>query len=276
MIVLLGEDKSIQHTLIGSASAHRKYQEHLIGNTLVKGTILVDPEDGRPKLFFVYSDLHIKTPGLYRFQCNLIDCNQNNIISYSVITDLFEIHKLNGFKKRLIPCMLTNSFRLQGFEVNPKKSKITYNSPIPIFQLEFENETKKTKLLSFNFLCNVVLIGEDNYIQQTLIASRSAHRTFQENLLGQTTIEGRVLVDPEDGRPKIFFIFSDLYIKTPGCYRLKCQLIDLNQPEITVEELTTELFNIYKLNEYKKENVHTMLSKSFELQGVELKQKRKS
>ncbi|KAJ3269273.1 hypothetical protein HDV01_001640 [Terramyces sp. JEL0728] len=119
-------------------------------------------------------------------------------------------------------------------------------------------------------------VGEDDNLQQTLIASRSAHRTFQENLLGQTTIEGRVLVDPEDAKPKIFFIFNELYIKTPGAYRFKCHLIDTNQPDMIVVELSTELFHIYKLNEYKKEKVHTVLTKSFELQGVEFKQKKNS
>ncbi|KAJ3314669.1 hypothetical protein HDV04_005675 [Boothiomyces sp. JEL0838] len=146
--------------------------------------------------------------------------------------------------------------------------------PMPILQLDFQQELSKSELQAMNFLCNIVLIGEDDQTEHTLVGSVSAVKRYQENIFGSTIVQGVVLKDPEDGKLRIFFIFNDLYIKTPGKYRFRCQLINLNSIDITFHELDTAPFQIFKLKEYIKESTSTMLTRSFELQGIEFKTRR--
>ncbi|KAJ3268529.1 hypothetical protein HDV01_002676 [Terramyces sp. JEL0728] len=109
----------------------------------------------------------------------------------------------------------------------------------------------KPYLEALNFVCNIVLVGEDEEITQTLIGSVRAHKKYRENLFGNTTVRGFVFKDPADGLPKIFFIFNNLFINTPGNYKFRCQLIDFTNPEITLQTLDTDIFKIHKLYEYR-------------------------
>lgn len=47
-------------------------------------------------------------------------------------------------------------------------------------------------------------------------------------MFGALTVEGQVLIDPEDQNPNIFFIFDDVNIKVMGDYILQCQVIDMD------------------------------------------------
>ncbi|KAJ3324767.1 hypothetical protein HDV06_006075 [Boothiomyces sp. JEL0866] len=69
--------------------------------------------------------------------------------------------------------------------------------PTLIVQLKVDEVYKK--LLSLKYYCELVLVDCDNDIQQTLLGSVSAHRKYQEHLVGTTFCKGQVLIDPEDG-----------------------------------------------------------------------------
>lgn len=122
-MILIDEDDTIQHTLIGSVSAHVKFQQHLLGETITKGVVLVDPEDGKAKIYFIFNDYHIKTPGDYRFLCYLLDFNCSQILSNCLKTDLFQIQRLNGYKKENYTSTLVESFKIQGYEFHTKICK---------------------------------------------------------------------------------------------------------------------------------------------------------
>ncbi|KAJ3272056.1 hypothetical protein HDV01_006008 [Terramyces sp. JEL0728] len=151
----------------------------------------------------------------------------------------------------------------------------TYLNPIPIFEIVFNSKMQKEQLQTRSFICNLVLVGVDKNVQHILVGSAAAFKRYHENVIGKTTVEGLVLTDPEDGSCKIFFIFNDLYIKTPGEYRFYCQLVDMSELVPSTAELQTDKFTIHKLNHYDKARVHpTLLTRSFEMQGVDIRNKK--
>jgi hypothetical protein len=44
---------------------------------------------------------------------------------------------------------------------------------------------------------------------------------------GQKTITPRILIDPVDQNPKLFFVFQDISIRMQGRFRILCQVINL-------------------------------------------------
>ncbi|KAJ3273247.1 hypothetical protein HDV01_004605 [Terramyces sp. JEL0728] len=139
--------------------------------------------------------------------------------------------------------------------------------PILVLQLVFPKDLTKEELESFNVVCNIVLLGEDDSFEHVLYGSKAALRRLRENLFGNTTSEAKLFIDAEDGKPKIFFIFSNLYIKVPGRYRFLCQLVDFTQEIAQVKELKTSEFEVLKLKEFTLDHQPSVLLRSFELQG---------
>ncbi|KAJ3324745.1 hypothetical protein HDV06_006053 [Boothiomyces sp. JEL0866] len=302
-LVLLGEECKVEHTLAGSVSAFKQFQENIFGKTTREGIILNDPEDGCPKIFFVFNDLYIKTPGSYQFLCTLVEFSEATPMSTSIYSDTFKIDSMMKYKRTgITKTSLLQSFELQGLNLrtrakernnifklgsisikalNPRNSvliRITVSpaaysilrrlkpNPIPIFEIEYRRPVEKENLQ----------LGADEYLQHILVGSAAAYKRYHENIFGRTTVEGLVLTDPEDGCSKIFFVFSDLYIKTPGDYRFHCQLIDLSDPNVCISTLQTDIFTIHNLNYYTKAKIpDTILTKSFEVQGVDIKNKQK-
>ncbi|KAJ3257369.1 hypothetical protein HK103_004589 [Boothiomyces macroporosus] len=131
----------------------------------------------------------------------------------------------------------------------------------------------KICLEQMRFLCNVILYGKDSNAEHVLVGSVAALKRYQENVFGDTIQEGVVLKDPEDGKWRIFFIFNNLYIKTPGCYRFKCQLLDFNSPTVKLVELETQQFEIFGIKAFVRDRSLTMLMRSFEKQGITLNKK---
>ncbi|KAJ3324729.1 hypothetical protein HDV06_005987 [Boothiomyces sp. JEL0866] len=131
------------------------------------------------------------------------------------------------------------------------------------------------KLESQRFVCNIVLLGENDTYEHTLYGSKAALRKLRENIIGNTTSESLVFTDPEDGQPKIFFVFSNLYIKVPGKYRFLCQLVDFTHENIQLKELKTSTFEIQKLREFQLDYQPSVLTKSFEIQDYANKRKYK-
>ncbi|KAJ3310537.1 hypothetical protein HDV04_004949 [Boothiomyces sp. JEL0838] len=145
-------------------------------------------------------------------------------------------------------------------------------NPIPIFEIVFGSDLTREQLLAKSFLCSIILVGADNHIQHTLIGGVSAFKRYHDNILGRTTVEGIVLTDPENGDPKIFFIFNDLYIKTPGEYRFLCKLTDMSDRNSMITTLQTSIFTVNNLNTIPKVKIApTVLTQSFEVQGYDIK-----
>ncbi|KAJ3310520.1 hypothetical protein HDV04_004932 [Boothiomyces sp. JEL0838] len=124
----------------------------------------------------------------------------------------------------------------------------------------------KEQLESQRFVCNIVLLGEEDTVEHTLCGSKAAVRKLRENIIGTTTTEALIFTDPEDGKPRIFFVFSNLYIKVPGKYRFLCQLVDFSNENLQLSELKTSKFEIHKLKDFELDYQPSILTKSFEIQ----------
>jgi hypothetical protein len=84
-VSLLGTDKSLDCNIIpgadrppkrdryGNIAPTRDFLQTLVGERTCAGTILIDPEDNLPKIFFVFTDLSPRVSGDFRLKCDIID-----------------------------------------------------------------------------------------------------------------------------------------------------------------------------------------------------------
>ena len=91
-------------------------------------------------------------------------------------------------------------------------------------------------------------------------------------LAGERTSSGIVLNDPEDGFPKIFFVFPNLCLRIIGTYQLKCTVVDIEKQVLLTRgelagSITSDPFTVFSLKEYTGGGDLTGLAKSFALQG---------
>lgn len=60
-------------------------------------------------------------------------------------------------------------------------------------------------------------------------SGRAICDTYLSTLSGQKTSSGVILNDPEDGNPRLFFIFPDLSVRVLGEYYLLCHIYDTDK-----------------------------------------------
>ena len=89
----------------------------MAGQRTVPGTILTDPTDGNPKIFFVYTDLSLRITGKYKFQCHVMEMNNHDLTSINIITEAVQIYSLVEFPGGPELTILSQAFVLQG--MNP-------------------------------------------------------------------------------------------------------------------------------------------------------------
>lgn len=95
-------------------------------------------------------------------------------------------------------------------------------------------EREKQHFIDYeSLLCNVTLLDAESKQDKTIVArieneSNPVEVAYQ-NLVGQRAILGKALRDPNNGQESIFFIFTDLAIRIPGAYQMRCDLIDLKR-----------------------------------------------
>ena len=115
--IIPGNDKPPRRGKDGSLPVYAKHLNTMAGQRTVPGTILTDPTDGVPKIFFVYSDLSLRITGKYKFACHVIEMNQDVIISKNVVTEPVQIYSLVEFPGGPELTILSQAFVLQG--MNP-------------------------------------------------------------------------------------------------------------------------------------------------------------
>ncbi|KAJ3268625.1 hypothetical protein HDV01_002520 [Terramyces sp. JEL0728] len=96
--------------------------DNMMGAFVVPGTVLTDPVDSKPKLFFVYDDIGIRYAGEYRFQCTII--NMQNLTTTVLNTGSFPVVRRREFRTPTERSFLEQSFQIQGvYDKNSKKYK---------------------------------------------------------------------------------------------------------------------------------------------------------
>lgn len=163
--------------------------------------------------------------------------------------DLDHPHKYQ-LKIRQEPCQAKTAL----FGLLPPNSLLyLYLIRFPCLILQLNLQSKSRNLNSFSFICHVSLCDSDGNRDKSIVSSLHPDTNIQvrhQTLIGQRTIAGRILRDPEDGQQKIFFIYSDLSIRILGDYRIRCQLINLEwflwltSPHINVPYIMTKSFQV--------------------------------
>ncbi|KAJ3311897.1 hypothetical protein HDV04_003505 [Boothiomyces sp. JEL0838] len=95
---------------------------------------------------------------------------------------------------------------------------------------------------------------------------------YTANLTGTLVSTGIVLKDPDDQKPKLFFIFDDLNIKVQGEYFLQCHLLNMKRyasrlnRSFSAKTIDTKPFKVDLRSHFVKSTVKTSLSQSLEAQ----------
>ncbi|KAJ3320605.1 hypothetical protein HDV06_005123 [Boothiomyces sp. JEL0866] len=109
----------------------RAFIQNLTGECTSAGKVYNDPKDGNPYIFFTFPDVLIRTKGVYRLKCHIINMDNIMQIPVEVMTQPFRIETSENFKKLGPPTIseLTRSFTIQGeryasgMSVKPQKEQ---------------------------------------------------------------------------------------------------------------------------------------------------------
>ncbi|KAJ3315582.1 hypothetical protein HDV04_001996 [Boothiomyces sp. JEL0838] len=141
--------------------------------------------------------------------------------------------------------------------------------PPLVVQIEFDEPQTKDMLETFSFTLTLVLLSADKkQIHSTLQNSYYCKFPFTANVSGELTTAGRVLIDPKDKKPQIFFMFNDIDIKTEGEYVFRCLLSNLKNNTV-VSSVDSKPFTVFSRTEYVKPTVKTLLSQVLDDQYLE-------
>jgi hypothetical protein len=132
---------------------------------------------------------------------------------------------------------------------------------------------------SFNYICHVSLIADGNEDGNIITMNEKRHRRnrfgtyewmnlYVDTMTGQKVACPRILQDPKDLQPKLFFVFQDLCIRKKGIYRLVCNIVNMDNPFETCQSLTSSSFQVYTTQMFPGGIEPTTLSKSFWIQGI--------
>ncbi|KAJ3326138.1 hypothetical protein HDV06_000014 [Boothiomyces sp. JEL0866] len=132
--------------------------------------------------------------------------------------------------------------------------------PPLVVQVEFDEPQTKDTLNSYSFACTLVLLPADkSQILSTLQNSYYCKSPFTANISGELTTAGRVLIDPKDKKPQIFFMFNDIDIKTEGEYVFRCVLTNLETKSV-ISRIDSKSFTVCPRTEFIKPTVKTLFS----------------
>ncbi|KAJ3318739.1 hypothetical protein HDV06_007064 [Boothiomyces sp. JEL0866] len=141
----------------------------------------------------------------------------------------------------------------------------THLFPPLILQLEFNKSQTIEQLASYCIICNVRLKNVENSVDLTTLANEYYSKyPYTPNLTGVLTLIGKVLLDPDDKKPKIFFIFEDLNIKVVGDYIFECTVVNMkNSTTITI---LSKPFAVALRSGFIKSTIKTALTQGLETQ----------
>jgi hypothetical protein len=162
----------------------------------------------------------------------------------------------------------------------------TFLYPSLVVQLEDSSDLSDISIESLNLVCHASLYDADGIVNQDNISSNTERIVrlkggntviidkYQECISGHCVVSPSLLVDPQDGNRKLFFIFSDLCIRMKGTFRILCHVINMDEYESLIRPLKeimplwTSPFEVYPVYLFPGPGEETQLSKSFWLQGI--------
>ncbi|KAI8892494.1 velvet factor [Globomyces pollinis-pini] len=102
--------------------------------------------------------------------------------------------------------------------------------PPLVVQMVFDDPAQEKLYFSnTNFLvCHVTLYSSNGEQVAAFIQhEKTGSKVVQKVLLGDDPVTARILNDPEDNKPHLFFVLSSLSIRYTGFYSLRCTVIDI-------------------------------------------------
>ncbi|KAI8913656.1 velvet factor [Gorgonomyces haynaldii] len=149
-----------------------------------------------------------------------------------------------------------------------------------IVQLVAREDSHELKILpeavARSLLCAIFLIEVEpasKICTDSTGYDKNAALRSQDNLLGNAISSVHFLHDLDMSRG-MFFVFSDLAIRTPGKYMLKCCLIDLSSDKSRFPVSATVFskpFPVQSPRNYSGAPAHSKLARHFHRQGVDMK-----
>ncbi|KAI8913267.1 velvet factor [Gorgonomyces haynaldii] len=159
--------------------------------------------------------------------------------------------------------------RMSGFS-SPKDTRLI--APHLILQAKLYDNDRKLIAVDTEgvLLCKVVLIEDDVPAKKNPVDTPNRELGYDSNILGNTIVNGQLLRD-QHGEIGLFFIFTDLGIRSPGKYRLRCYLMNMEHesdvfPVSAV--ITTRQFRVFAPKSFPGKIGMTEISKHFLRQGV--------
>ncbi|KAI8993334.1 velvet factor-domain-containing protein [Pilobolus umbonatus] len=112
-----------------------------VGRTVSSLYILRDL-DGKDGAFFVFSDISVRTEGIYRLRMCLFDIRQSTVnYNISVTTNPFTVYSAKTFPGMYRSCLLVQSFARQGLKIRIRKE----SGPRPARYIDSVQKKKKKK-----------------------------------------------------------------------------------------------------------------------------------
>jgi hypothetical protein len=156
--------------------------------------------------------------------------------------------------------------RMSGFRIRDRRPI----DPVPIVEciMYDDNDQRSDDFTRAPYLIlHVVLLGKDKTEYSSVADSH-----YSQVLLGQLVSPGHILSDL-DGQKGLFFMFSDLSIRTSGQYRLKFVLFDvgnLKGNSASQAVAASEPFMVYSPKTFPGVTESSDLLKCFARQGLQI------
>jgi hypothetical protein len=91
-------------------------------------------------------------------------------------------------------------------------------------------------LESLQYICHLALVDSSGLNESSLSSvylqpprgKLDSNLGYSQILVGRKTATSTVYVDPDDGQPKLFFLFDDIGICMTGTFQLVCLIMDLS------------------------------------------------
>ena len=137
--------------------------------------------------------------------------------------------------------------KICGMEEMPNRSYL-----YPGLVIQLNSEHSKPYLDSLNLVCHVSLVDGFTQAQVGVLRSTEARMacnpadSYLTTMAGKTTVSPTILIDPEDGHPRIFFVFRDLCIKMRGHYQLVCHVVNMDRYTTSNKSMWQYRFDDYR------------------------------
>lgn len=101
--------------------------------------------------------------------------------------------------------------------------------PPAIVEAKHSKSNKNVEL--HKLLCHVILCNEDETecCSSVIVPTSDGKDQIEQQMRGGRVVSPLLLLDPDDHKKKLFFVFPDLAIKTHGRFRLVARLVNFER-----------------------------------------------